>query len=413
MRFLKVRTSLLLALGILTGLLIAESLSGVAVTQYLFQRQKNISETLLPSTIGAKSLYADTINMASLMAELDQAQSKEQIASLQQKTSFLVEKISEELVLLSKYSGGIGEIEEIEPIIENASINLDEYLSATYQRVELYKKRQESTQNILSDIAAMSDLTDTLIANSRGRISNVLSTIYDKAESPDAADSIYETLDNLLDFDLFDAEQMVNLQINCLRLNRQVVAMGGATSVKKIGTIQEKVEQILKDLSRNVAAIPDPHRQKQGVEILERLVAERDRSREDGLYRLNIAYLKNNIFMEEIKSYYWEVAAGLEKSASSAAENFTSQMIKSQESMSSISTLFKDFMLALSIITIFLSIGFAYFYVHRNVLSRLAVLSATTKKLSTGDMNVSIPEAYDDELGELAHALSIFSSEND
>lgn len=68
------------------------------------------------------------------------------------------------------------------------------------------------------------------------------------------------------------------------------------------------------------------------------------------------------------------------------------------------------FWLLLTVVAVALSSSFLIvrFYVHRNILARLAVLTGSMQAIASGDLSARIPEAAGDELGSMAAALKVF-----
>lgn len=68
---------------------------------------------------------------------------------------------------------------------------------------------------------------------------------------------------------------------------------------------------------------------------------------------------------------------------------------------------------AIALSSIVLAIAIGYFYVHRNVLSRIRLLAAAAGSIGEGRHSVQLPPAEPDELGDLAHALALFRQTRD
>lgn len=68
---------------------------------------------------------------------------------------------------------------------------------------------------------------------------------------------------------------------------------------------------------------------------------------------------------------------------------------------------------AIALSSIVLAIAIGYFYVHRNVLSRIRLLAAAASSIGEGRHSVRLPSAEPDELGDLAHALALFRQTRD
>lgn len=73
----------------------------------------------------------------------------------------------------------------------------------------------------------------------------------------------------------------------------------------------------------------------------------------------------------------------------------------------------RSLLLAIAILAVLLATAIGFFYVYRNLLARIRLLSAAAGAISSGRPATAIPAAEADELGDLAHALVLFRQTRD
>ncbi|OOG69046.1 HAMP domain-containing histidine kinase [Sinorhizobium sp. A49] len=73
----------------------------------------------------------------------------------------------------------------------------------------------------------------------------------------------------------------------------------------------------------------------------------------------------------------------------------------------------RSLLLAIAILSVLLATAIGFFYVYRNLLARIRLLSAAAGAISSGRPATAIPAPEADELGDLAHALVLFRQTRD
>ncbi len=73
----------------------------------------------------------------------------------------------------------------------------------------------------------------------------------------------------------------------------------------------------------------------------------------------------------------------------------------------------RSLLVAIAILSVLLASAIGFFYVYRNLLARIRLLSAAAGAISSGRPATAIPAAEADELGDLAHALVLFRQTRD
>lgn len=110
----------------------------------------------------------------------------------------------------------------------------------------------------------------------------------------------------------------------------------------------------------------------------------------------------NGRLVEELGRRIETEVVAIEASASAAAQR-ASAAIETGRSL----------LLAIAILSVLLATAIGFFYVYRNLLARIRLLSAAAGAISSGRPATTIPAPEADELGDLAHALVLFRQTRD
>ena len=110
----------------------------------------------------------------------------------------------------------------------------------------------------------------------------------------------------------------------------------------------------------------------------------------------------NGRLVEELGRRIETEVVAIEASAAAAAQR-ASAAIETGRSL----------LLAIAILSVLLATAIGFFYVYRNLLARIRLLSAAAGAISSGRPATTIPAPEADELGDLAHALVLFRQTRD
>ncbi len=405
---MNVRTGLLLAFASISALVVVASGTALVVLDRLGERQQNVNGQAVPAALAAKDLFADTSLLAFARGDLDRADNAEQVDAADASLREIASTVEGSLSQLRGLSIDQSSVEQIGSTVANLTGTLPAYSEATRERVRLEAQRQAVFEATFADASGLTDLTETLAANAGIKVSNAVDGLYNLVEDPDQIDAVYDTLDNLLDVDLFYSEQMNNLKINSLLLTRYIVALTAAADVDAIEQAQTRIDDLLKLLQRNVSSISDPSRKDQGLEIAARIESALNRESSGSLYEISLAELKVEARLVELREQASSLTDQLETMVSASVQNSGQVIAEAEASIIETSTLATWTMAALAVIAIVVTLAVGYFYVSRNILRRLTQLNDATRRLSSGETDVAVPKQSNDELGQMAGALQVF-----
>ncbi|MBX2878673.1 MAG: HAMP domain-containing protein [Granulosicoccus sp.] len=405
---ISIRTGLQLAFFIITALVVAASVTSIYTLKSITEKQVHVVEQVMPVADTAKSLYVNSVSLVSLAQAFEQAKTGEDIEKTEVRLESAIASIDDKLAELQASAGNQGDIVEIVETTGRVTQSLQEYSALARDRIEVSTQRKLSRTEILDNASQLTDLTESLVANASANVSNIISSLYDLVDIPERSDELYDSLDNLIDVDVFYADQMNNLKINSLLLPERVLELVASIDVEAATAAQETIESMLKRLTRNVDAISDPNRKGDAEKLLAAMTPKLNLE-DGGLYAMTVQLIELDRRFLELKSTAIALSENLERSVSAAADRYGAEIDAAQTVMTETAVLSRQTMLALSIVAVIIALVVGQFYVRR-ILSRLSKLNVATSRLAAGDSTSEVPPASSDELGQLAAALQSFKN---
>ncbi len=405
---MNIRTGLILAFGFVSFLIIVSSVAGLAGLQSIHRQQDIILKSSMPVVLRSKDLVANAAALTQLRDSLTMTTDMENISKLKEDISSSISKINNDIEYFKKSSEKIESEEKLEKTANEMTSTLVSFSELSSQRVQIAQDIDMRTADTLKTIDDMIDLSESLVSNATGGISNSLSTLYDLVEDPEAIDRTYDTLDAILDVGLFHAEQMNLLKMNSLLAAKHLSDLAAQTNKAGAETVSAAISQTLTDLNRNIDTIPDPSRKQQAEEVFLEIRKNLAPENKGSIPDLFVNYLDVLSSLKDRSISVLTTEKTLSSLATDTAENLNRSIAQDQEEMSWVFATAQKSVIALSIAGILASIVISYFYVQRHVLSRLSALGNATQRLAEGDTTVNIPKVSGDEIGKMAKALRVF-----
>ena len=292
MKGLTVKTGLLTAFGIVTAMVLVSSATGMFALRSLNKEQASVLDVDMPSSEAAKDLYVNGILLTNMTGMLDQAQSLEDVSSVEASLQDVIQKENDALNKLEELGARQEETSSLAAEIEDLTGKLETYTKLTRVRIEHSNDSELIEGKIKAHAKDMIDLSETLVANSKSSVTNSVSTLYDIVEDSNKIDEVFSTLDDLLDIKLFYSDAMTSFKANALAVEHSIGLVKGAQSVEAIEQAHKQFEALLVDLGRNADKIDDPNRKKQALEILSAIQSLMDKGKEEGFYSINVNIIK-------------------------------------------------------------------------------------------------------------------------
>ncbi len=410
MKTVTVRAGLILSFAFITLLVLVTSGTGLAVLQSIETQQKTILDETMPLVIDAKELVATASDLSRIRDSLSKEMTINGVEELKARLAESSDRIKRDVDRFIDQAHGTASGDQFRAVSDQLTGDLKQFAEATERRVRLMQSRDSRYAAVLEQAQEMTSLSESLITNSRSQVTSNVSILYDIVEDLYALEKVYDTLDSVLDVDLFQFEQMNNLKINSLLLPKQVVDM---VSERKADAVDEKGRAIVDTLGlldHNVESISDVARKEQAQKVLGALKALIAPGEAEGL----IGYTKAHVdTLNTLSTLVANVLANERKLgaiATETARELNGRIAADKAEVAEVSRFARITMIVLAAIALLIALLIAYGYVQRHVLARLAALNKATRRLSQGDMTVDLPKASHDELGEMAAALQVFKT---
>ncbi len=405
---LSVRAGLILAFSCITLLSVVIAGTAIYAEFQISDRQKLINDRAVPAALSARALFADTSALAEMQVAFDRATDLETVETLRVAMKREIEEVNHDLTGLGGLEIDSDSIAMIDEDVAAMTTALMDYMKATTARITLHNQRAEIIDSILQESDEILDITSTLVSNAQGAVTNAVTGLYFKIGRAEPNESIYLALDDIIDLKLFDASQMAGLKVNSLILPNIVERLVVTESVDELESLQNELEVHLKRLSRNVKSIADPQRIIEANESLDVVKNQSDRNTTGGLYQTANMIFENNALRSGLSEKVETAAASLQQNVSNLVSHSTAQISDARSEMQELSAITQTVLISFAVGALVISLAVGFFYVHRNILRRLASLIDATQQLSSGETKVAIPEVSKDELGQMSGALQVF-----
>lgn len=407
---LSVRAGLLLSFAVISLLVIIASGTGLVSLRAIDAQQRVVIDEAVPSVLLAEKLIESATELSQIRDALAKASEVDQALSLTSDILPAVERTEARLAAFADLGGSEAALKDAREVVTSLRSELNNFGGATNDRLRLKDERYAKAGEINAAASNLLDLTESLASNAKSRVSNVLSTLYDIVEDPSQVDKVYDTLDGVLDVDLFNAEQMTALKIDSLLLVGLVNDILESDDTGELSQVEERIAATLTALGRSISGIVDPDRKAAASAIFEEIKTGLDPENAEGLLRLRHASFANGATLEAIAARINGAELKLAEVVQTigAAENRKIEAARAEMAVTSAKA--ESAMIALAIGAIVISLAIALLYVRRAIVGRLTLLSVATRKLAEGDLKAELPPESGDEIGQIAAALQVFKS---
>ncbi|WP_420337104.1 methyl-accepting chemotaxis protein [Roseibium sp.] len=408
MKGITVRTGLMAAFGAVTAMVLIASATSMFTLSTISKKQASVLEMDMPSAEAAKDLYVNGVLLTKTAGMLDQAQNLEEISNIESSLQSAVAKANDAVNKLSELDGQNESNSSLANEIGGLTANLQNYAELSKARVSLSNELNLVESQIQNYSIELSDLADTLVANSKSSVTNSVSTLYDIVEDPNNANSVFDNLDDLLDIKLFYSDAMTSFKANSLVVEHTISSMKGVDSLEAAEAAVTEAGELLVSLNRNADKINDPGRKGQAMVVLTALTPLMDREAEGSYFSLNVKSLNVEGEMAALRTELQKNTADLERLVANTVQTYNDNIASAKTDMAQLSSFAFILMIVLSVASIILSTLIGFFYVERRVVRRLLELNHTTRALSQGDLGAVVANISQDEIGQMASALQVF-----
>lgn len=399
---------LLLAIALIAGFPAATGVLGWFELQDVAANQARVVTEAIPAISEVRGVAEETSRVVAVAPELAAVTEATQRA---ERAAFLFEQANALRARLFRQKGlqddALANALDAEAGLRKALTAIDRLVR---QRIRLIARREAQLTAGLAAAAELTEIADTLVANSEMGTSAVISSLYDMDGSDaDASEMRLDTLDKLIEVDLFQMGLMFELRSHASELGLLLNRVAGVRTKNELEVLRDEMAARVKVVSRRLDSVQDP-RQADRVRVLLKVLDAAPASPPE------VAAIFENAAQvlavtEEITLAETELrraALELETAASVLADRIEANAVAAGQSAQQ-SILATQRLYAFSaMLAMVLSLAVLWFYVRGNLIRRLDVLSARMTDLAQGQLGEAIQPDGHDEIGRMEGAVEVF-----
>ena len=294
-----------------------------------------------------------------------------------------------------------------ESALRQALVSIDRLVR---QRISLIGRRDAQLEAGLAAAIELTEIADTLVANAEMGTSAVISSLYDLEGSPDApAQSRLETLDKLIEVDLFQMGLMFELRAHASEIGLLLNRVPGVQSQDELDLLRAEMEARDRVITRRLLSVKDPRRADRAMVLL-RIIGAGPAAppATASLFENTGSVLTLTDRIARAETELRTAASELETSASALADRIEARAVAAGQSAVQAITATQRLYAFSTMLALVLSLAVLWFYVRGDLIRRLDALSVRMTGLAEGDLGQAIEPAGHDEIARMEGAVEVF-----
>lgn len=369
--------------------------------------QSEVFDSTIPGLSEVRGFAEESSRIVAVSPELaaviDEDDRRDRAAFLYRQVGALTER-------LTRYErtggAGTGELAEAVAQVERNIAALDRLVQT---RIALLQARQERLVAALAATTELLGIADTLVANAQMGTSAVISNLYEFEAAPIDPQLRLDTLDKLIEVDLFELGLMFELRSRTAETGLLLNRIAGLRDDDDLNAVRDTLNDRIAIVSRRVQAIHDPARAAQARALLAVI-----QPRDDGSPDFNdIFSLSRQIFGTERRIGASQAALRvnadrLDRAAAGLADQAQAAAVTAgTDAMTAIRATQLRYASS-AVIALILSCAILWFYIRGNISRRLDRLSGLMTDLAAGQIHMKIAPRGTDEIARMENAVEVF-----
>lgn len=399
---------LLLAIALIAGFPAATGVLGWFELQDVARTQSRVVTEAIPAISEVRGVVEETGRVVAMAPELaavtDEAQRKERSAFLYAQADALRDRLARHRgvqdVALANALGA-------EVAVRNALASIDQQVK---MRISLIDRRDAQLAAGLAAAIELTEIADTLVANAESGASAVISSLYDgDIFTPAATQQRLETLDKLIEVDLFQLGLMFELRAHASEVGLLLNRVAGVRDEGELRALQAELETRFKVISRRLSMIQDPRRAER-IRVLLRIIGVGSAAPPETATVFETATLVLSLTdqIASAETELREAALTLEGAASALADRIEADAVTAGQSAEQAISATQRLYAFSTLLALALSMGVLWFYVRGNLIRRLDALSMRMTDLAKGAPGDEIHPSGTDEVSQMEAAVEVF-----
>ncbi|MHA6347405.1 ATP-binding protein, partial [Roseivivax sp. CAU 1761] len=371
------------------------------------QRQSEVFDRSIPDLVEMQRFAEETARIVVMAPDLaavtSEAARRDRAAYLDTQVDALNRRLETHL---AAGGAGAGALSQAVRGVRESLIVLDRQVG---RRIALRERRDAGLRTALEATTTLLDMADTLVANARMGTSAVISSLYALDGSDRSSQERLQTLDKLIEVDLFQLGLMFELRSLTAELGLGLNRVPGIAEPAGLRALARDLQQRMTVIERRMAAIPDPGRAAQARSLLATI---RDLTSPGPLQQdifassAAILELERGIAAEQValRAAAGRLGQAGETMALRARDEATSAMSAVMTAMQRMQQ--RDTWAG--ILALMLSLAILWVYIRGNISRRIDRLSAHMADLAEGRLDRQVPPRGGDEIAGMERAVEIF-----
>ncbi|KIC20099.1 TMAO reductase system sensor histidine kinase/response regulator TorS [Leisingera sp. ANG-Vp] len=392
-----------LAFIVIAGLPTLAGILGLVELRVLARRQAEVISQTIPAIAEVRGMAEESTRIIAIAPELAAVTTQ---SDRQNRAQFLADQVGAltlRLEALEQTGGGSARLRDT---VTEASRTLSLLNELVETRIALHSEFKELTGRNLSAASNLLSMADTLVANAEMGTTAVISSLYGPGSSPVEEQARTDTLDKLIEVDLFQLGLMFELRSQTAEIGLLINRIEDAGSEIELGEIEASLTSRLLIVSRRIKAIRDPGRRQQAEASAAQLRTISDT--ETGLFVLRDRILSTETRITALQQDLQNTALRLGDEAAAVADQAQARAIRSgnDAALDVQRAQLRNGFAALAGFA--LSLAVLWFYVRGSITRRLNQLSGTMAALMRGQLNRPLRPRGQDEIARMEEAVEVF-----
>lgn len=393
-----------LAFIVIAGLPTIAGVLGVIELRALARRQAEVISQTIPAIAEVRGMAEESTRIIAIAPELAEVETQ---ADRENRAGFLLDQIGAltrriDALKLEESSGTA----QLRATVTDAGRALDELNGLVETRIALHGAFKTLTERNLAAANDLLGMADTLVANAEMGTTAVISSLYDPPESRLEEEARTDTLDKLIEVDLFQLGLMFELRSQTAEIGLLINRIDEAQGETELGEIEASLASRLSIVVRRVKAIRDPGRRQQAAAYVEQLRSVN--SGEPSLFVLRNRILVTGARITALKQELQDTALRLGREAAAVADQAQAKALSSgnQAAIEMRQAQLRNGVAAVA--GLLLSLAVVWFFVRGHVTRRLNRLAGTMAALMRGQLDREVRPRGRDEIARMEEAVEVF-----
>ena len=398
---------LLMAFLVIAGLPTLTGVLGWIELQKVARNQTNVIKQTIPAISEVRGFTEEISRIVVVAPELAAVTTE---AARRKRAGYLVAQADALKQRVARYEG-TGDVipaglEQAEADVRSGIERLDRLVQDRIIAIAAQSARLNAGLTATTELL---EIADTLVANAQMGTSAVISSLYDLEDAGPDTNKRLDTLDKLIEVDLFRQGQMSEMRSYIgevgLLLNRIATVQNPAELAQVQAELQSRIDIVM----RRILAVNDPIRAERALALLQMIRPSSAPPPDSAdMFSLTKGILDLNRLIAVAQSDVREAAVRLEREAQALADQISGRAVLAGAEASAAIRTTQQLYVWGSVAALLISLAVVWIYVRGNITRRLDALSATMTRLADGEAVGRITPHGTDEIAEMEAAVEVF-----